>query len=404
MRMAWLPTKDQVYGQEYEIVVQEFQKSGFNNIETVAIEDLEFGKVGEGNLVEIVTVDDEEWKTGRVFKDAKITISYHSPKTDTVELDITSSDKIADIEKKLEKSGFKQIDLMPILLVEEGNTDKKDKLDQFSIGSYSYQTGYFYSTSLPVKLTYFDVSKDNIRFPSTTNGSPTKSDFEKQLQSTGLTNVKWNAIADKDKTKHEKIQKITLDGKELKLNSKQDLVTKKTVPVEISYYDFSSFAELPTTISTKTVGDTKKMFTDAGFTQVSEVANETTDISKNGQFISVEIDGKAFNDINDKVIKKDSKVVIKYWNAEKAIAEKARKDEEARLAAEAQKAAEAQRAAEAQEQAQAQIQQFAEAPAQSVYYPNCKAAKQAGAAPVYRGDPGYGSHLDKDGDGVGCER
>lgn len=36
-------------------------------------------------------------------------------------------------------------------------------------------------------------------------------------------------------------------------------------------------------------------------------------------------------------------------------------------------------------------------------YANCAAARAAGAAPVYRGDPGYGSHLDRDNDGVGCE-
>lgn len=34
---------------------------------------------------------------------------------------------------------------------------------------------------------------------------------------------------------------------------------------------------------------------------------------------------------------------------------------------------------------------------------NCAAARAAGAAPVRRGDPGYGPHLDRDGDGVGCE-
>lgn len=38
-----------------------------------------------------------------------------------------------------------------------------------------------------------------------------------------------------------------------------------------------------------------------------------------------------------------------------------------------------------------------------VYYPNCAAARAAGAAPVRRGAPGYGGHLDRDGDGVGCE-
>lgn len=39
----------------------------------------------------------------------------------------------------------------------------------------------------------------------------------------------------------------------------------------------------------------------------------------------------------------------------------------------------------------------------SVYYENCTAARNAGAAPVRVGEPGYGSHLDRDGDGVGCE-
>ncbi|QNN68245.1 excalibur calcium-binding domain-containing protein [Sphingomonas lutea] len=34
---------------------------------------------------------------------------------------------------------------------------------------------------------------------------------------------------------------------------------------------------------------------------------------------------------------------------------------------------------------------------------NCSAARVAGAAPVREGDPGYGRHLDRDGDGVGCE-
>jgi hypothetical protein len=36
-------------------------------------------------------------------------------------------------------------------------------------------------------------------------------------------------------------------------------------------------------------------------------------------------------------------------------------------------------------------------------YANCAAARAAGAAPVRRGQPGYGRHLDRDGDGVGCE-
>jgi cytoskeletal protein RodZ len=42
-------------------------------------------------------------------------------------------------------------------------------------------------------------------------------------------------------------------------------------------------------------------------------------------------------------------------------------------------------------------------PAADVYYDNCDEARAAGDAPLYAGDPGYGPHLDRDGDGVACE-
>ncbi|HZW43236.1 MAG TPA: excalibur calcium-binding domain-containing protein [Dermatophilaceae bacterium] len=42
-------------------------------------------------------------------------------------------------------------------------------------------------------------------------------------------------------------------------------------------------------------------------------------------------------------------------------------------------------------------------PAGAIYYANCTAVRAAGAAPIYRGDPGYASKLDRDGDGIGCE-
>jgi hypothetical protein len=38
-----------------------------------------------------------------------------------------------------------------------------------------------------------------------------------------------------------------------------------------------------------------------------------------------------------------------------------------------------------------------------VYYENCDAARAAGAAPISQGEPGYAAHLDRDGDGVGCD-
>ncbi|MFI7582178.1 excalibur calcium-binding domain-containing protein [Kocuria sp. M1N1S27] len=44
----------------------------------------------------------------------------------------------------------------------------------------------------------------------------------------------------------------------------------------------------------------------------------------------------------------------------------------------------------------------APAPA-DVHYANCTAAREAGAAPLHRGDPGYRNAMDGDSDGVACE-
>ncbi|MCZ4521074.1 excalibur calcium-binding domain-containing protein [Rhodococcus ruber] len=38
-----------------------------------------------------------------------------------------------------------------------------------------------------------------------------------------------------------------------------------------------------------------------------------------------------------------------------------------------------------------------------VSYANCDAVRAAGAAPIYAGEPGYSSKLDRDKDGIGCD-
>jgi hypothetical protein len=39
-----------------------------------------------------------------------------------------------------------------------------------------------------------------------------------------------------------------------------------------------------------------------------------------------------------------------------------------------------------------------------VSYQNCAQVRAAGKAPLHRGDPGYSTKLDKNGDGIACER
>lgn len=43
-------------------------------------------------------------------------------------------------------------------------------------------------------------------------------------------------------------------------------------------------------------------------------------------------------------------------------------------------------------------------PAKAVSYANCSDAKAAGAAPIYLGSPGYAKKLDRDGDGIACDK
>ncbi|MER7250479.1 excalibur calcium-binding domain-containing protein [Kribbella sp. NPDC000426] len=37
-------------------------------------------------------------------------------------------------------------------------------------------------------------------------------------------------------------------------------------------------------------------------------------------------------------------------------------------------------------------------------YKNCAEVRAAGKAPLHRGDPGYSPALDRNGDGVACDR
>lgn len=108
--------------------------------------------------------------------------------------------------------------------------------------------------------------------------------------------------------------------------------------------------------------------------------------------------------------------------AEKAAAEAAAAAKAAADKAAAEKAAADQAAAQAAQQAAKAVPAPAPAPAPApvvpapapvvpapvappaaAYYANCAAVKAAGAAPIYAGQPGYSTSLDRDRDGVACE-
>ncbi|MED3036918.1 excalibur calcium-binding domain-containing protein [Bacillus tropicus] len=80
-------------------------------------------------------------------------------------------------------------------------------------------------------------------------------------------------------------------------------------------------------------------------------------------------------------------------------------DEQARKQQEEQKRlADEQARKQQEEQKKSQQTQPASGNTSSAYYKNCAAVRAAEKAPLYKGQPGYDSHLDRDGDGVACEK
>ncbi|HFU4002333.1 TPA: calcium-binding protein, partial [Streptococcus suis] len=148
---AELPMKKQIYDKSIEVVLKQFEKAGFEKVETIKISNIEYGENIDDTFVKVVSVDGEDWKEGRVLKSTPVSITYHGASDDAVELAF-SSKKLSEIEKKLNDEGFEDVSKSPVLLVEKGNHDKKDTIDKIVIGSSTYTSGYFYSKNFQFQL------------------------------------------------------------------------------------------------------------------------------------------------------------------------------------------------------------------------------------------------------------
>ena len=57
---AKLPAKEQIFEKNIETVLQEYNDAGFENVQTVQISDIKYGKFSEKTFVETVSFDGEE--------------------------------------------------------------------------------------------------------------------------------------------------------------------------------------------------------------------------------------------------------------------------------------------------------------------------------------------------------
>lgn len=154
-------------------------------------------------------------------------------------------------------------------------------------------------------------------------------------------------------------------------------------------------------------------------TQLKEVQSENETLKTDTKKAEAALE--AFKDENEsfiqagKAAKKQEEAKVEAERKAKVEAEQKAAEEAARVEAEKAAVAQAEEAARVEAEKQAVAQQTAApaaqvgfasapvAPAEDVYYKNCSIARASGAAPLYAGNPGYGAHLDRDGDGVACE-
>ncbi|MGG0469091.1 excalibur calcium-binding domain-containing protein [Bacillus albus] len=152
------------------------------------------------------------------------------------------------------------------------------------------------------------------------------------------------------------------------------------------------------------------------FVALSSISNPTSEkTAATSKKVSSNNAEQKDNEKKKELAKKETDEKTQKQEEEKRQAEEqARKEDEKRLADEqARKQQEEQKRladeqARKQQEEQKKAQQAQTQPASgntsNAYYKNCAAVRAAGKAPLYRDQPGYSSHLDRDGDGVACEK
>ena len=76
-----IPLSSKKYkGENYEVVVQQLEDAGFENVEAKPVKDLVIGLITKDGDVESVSIaGDTEFEEGDIFsKDAKVVVTYHT--------------------------------------------------------------------------------------------------------------------------------------------------------------------------------------------------------------------------------------------------------------------------------------------------------------------------------------
>ncbi|WP_242238019.1 excalibur calcium-binding domain-containing protein [Bacillus cereus group sp. BfR-BA-01316] len=175
----------------------------------------------------------------------------------------------------------------------------------------------------------------------------------------------------------------------LSVIKKTGVAKKQFIITAILFVIFAALSGISNPSSEKTTATNK---------QVASNSEEKKDDEKKKELEKKEADEKTRKQEDEK--RQDEELARKQEDEKRQAEELARKQQEEQQ----RQAAEQARVQQEQQKAQQAQAQPAAGNNSNTYFKNCTEVKNAGKAPLYRDQPGYSSKLDRDGDGVACEK
>ncbi|HFI0113384.1 TPA: excalibur calcium-binding domain-containing protein [Streptococcus suis] len=364
-------------GQQFVKVNSSLREAGFKNIQLVSVMDMEIqgGRNSDKGVIS-VTINGENYfsKKDKFPEDANVVINYHEFSEDYIPINLNellNNSEITgpELGKFLKDSGFKNV--LWILNESERVNPEENSIISVSIGDVIYNreevTKYnqddsyrYYSLDTPIQVDYYDkrqllpLSFSEIDFENYSN-------FIKRLQRLGFQNIDSEAFQTSNEVLNGKGMDVWIDGKAY-LEFAQDDVSDDAAII-VRYYDTSEYR------------NQKKL----------------------------EAEQKAEEERQRQIAKEKEK--------------KAEEERQAQLAREAESAIDEQNITQSQPEktSETQSHSFSSSVTSEYVTPpsstsqllrpfrNCTEARKAGRVNIPFGDPQYGSWLDRDGDGFGCD-
>lgn len=151
---------------DYESVVEILKKSGFTNIHTSSLYDLEYENRGNDGLTDQVSIADNQFfdVEDKYAYDSRIVIEYHSISRNTVLVSAKQAkgEQYQDIVEQFENAGFGNIVVSVDYDLITGWIDGTGEVESVSInGDTTFEQSSKFAVDAKIEIVYHDFKKNN---------------------------------------------------------------------------------------------------------------------------------------------------------------------------------------------------------------------------------------------------